>query len=193
MKKMKQEEVMQTPILETKRMILRPLTTLDAADIYERWTSDDRVSKYVRWCTHTSVNDTIEWLKFQEKENLGDQTYQWGFELKDSGYLFGGGGINFNEEEGVFELGYNIMHKFWNQGYTTEAAKAILDFGINELKQKEFIARHAVENPASGAVMKKCGFVYEKNEIHTKFDGVTSYDTKKYRLVVQSGDTSDNM
>ena len=77
------------------------------------------------------------------------------------------------------------MYKYWNHGYTTEAAKAILEFGINTLKQKEFIAWHAVDNPASGAVMKKCGFVYESNEIHTKFDGVTSYDTKKYRLLVR--------
>ena len=174
---------MKTPIIETERMILRPLTVADAPDIYERWTSDDRVSKYVRWCTHTSVNDTMEWLKVQEKDNLGDKMYQWGFELKDSGYLFGAGGINFSEEEGVFELGYNIMFKYWNQGYTTEAAKAILEFGIKELGQKEFIAWHAIDNPASGAVMKKCGFVYEGNEIHTKFDGVTSYDTKRYRLV----------
>ena len=36
--------------------------------------------------------------------------------------------------------------------------------------------------------MRKCGFVYENNEIRTKFDGVTSYDTKKYRLII-----SDNM
>ena len=47
----------------------------------------------------------------------------------------------------------------------------MLDFAVKELKQKEFVAFHAVENPASGAVMRKCGFVYEGNEVHTKFDG----------------------
>ena len=176
---------MKTPIIETERMILRPLTLDDANDIYERWTSDDRVSKYVRWCTHTSVNDTIGWLEFETGNILSDKMYQWGFTIKETGYLFGSGGINFNEEEGVFELGYNIMHKYWNQGYTTEAAKAILDFAVNELNQKEFVSWHAVDNPASGAVMRKCGFVYEKNEIHTKFDGVTSFDTRKHRLIIQ--------
>ena len=179
---------MQTPIIETKRMILRPLSVEDAKDIYERWTSDKRVSKYVRWCTHKSVNDTVQWLKLEEESVNSDTIYQWGFTLKDSDYLFGCGGINYNDQESVFELGYNIMHKYWNQGYTTEAAKAILEFAVKELKQNEFIAWHAVDNPASGAVMRKCGFVYENNEIHTKFDGVTSYDTKKYRLII-----SDNM
>ena len=178
------EEEMKTPIIETERMILRPLSVMDANDIYERWTFDDRVSKYVRWCTHNSVKDTMEWLKVEENNILSDRIYQWGFTLKDNGYLFGSGGINFNEEECIFELGYNIMHKYWNQGYTTEAAKAILEFAVGELKQSKFIAWHAVDNPASGAVLRKCGFVYEHNEIHTKFDGVTSYDTKKYRLAI---------
>ena len=77
------------------------------------------------------------------------------------------------------------MHEYWNQGYTTEAAKAILGFAVKKLKQREFIAWHAVDNPASGAVLRKCGFVYEHNEIHTKFDGMTSFDTKKYRLTIR--------
>lgn len=175
---------MNTPIIETERMILRPLSVADASNIYERWTSDDRVSKYVRWCTHNSVEDTIEWLKIEENNISSDKIYQWGFTRKESGYLFGCGGLTYNEIEGVFELGYNIMHAYWNQGYTTEAAKAILEFAIKELKQREFIACHAVDNPASGVVMRKCGFVYEKDEIHTKFDGVTSFDSKTYRLIV---------
>lgn len=175
---------MKTPIIETERMILRPWSVMDANDVYERWTSDDRVSKYMRWSTHKSVQDTIEWLKVEENDILSDKNYGWGFTFKENGYLFGGGGIILNEKEGIFELGYNIMHQYWNQGYTTEAAKAMLDFAIKKLKQKEFICWHAVDNPASGAVMKKCGFVYEHNELHSKFDGSMTYETKRYRLTV---------
>lgn len=176
---------MDTPILKTERMILRLLSTTDAKEIYERWTSDERVSKYVRWCTHNSVTDTIEWLAIEEKNIASEKNFQWGFVLKETGYLFGSGGINYNEQECVFELGYNIMHEFWNQGYTTEASKEIIRFAVEQLRQKEFISWHAVDNPASGAVIKKCGFVYENNEIHTKFDGVTSFETMKHRLTIQ--------
>ena len=56
-----------TPIIETERMILRPLTVADAEDIYERWTTDERVARYVRWSVHTSVDLTIEWLKMVEQ------------------------------------------------------------------------------------------------------------------------------
>lgn len=175
---------MKTPILETKRMLLRPLSTKDADVIFERWTSDNLVSKYVRWCTHQKVNETQEWLYSEELNIDSDKIYQWGFELKETGYLFGCGGINFNEKYGVFELGYNIMQLYWNQGYTTEAAKAILNFAKVQLGVNEFIASHAEENPASGKVLKKCGFLYERNEIQTKFDGITSFDTRLYRLYI---------
>ena len=174
-----------TPIIETERMILRPLTVADADDIFERWTTDERVAKYVRWSVHGSVDVTKEWLKLAEKNILSDNSYDWGFTLKDSGYLFGSGGIFYREEEGIWELGYNLMHSHWNQGYATEAAKAMLDFGIGELNIKEFVAFHAVDNPASGAVMRKCGFKYEGNEIHTKFDGVTKFESKRHRLIVE--------
>ena len=171
---------MQTPIIETDRMILRPLAVSDADDIFARWTSDERVSKYMRWCTHTSIEDTVEWLKIEEENIASDKTYTWAFTLKESGYIFGSGGLCYSEEEGAFELGYNIMHKMWNQGYTTEAAKAILEFANRELGINKFVACHDVNNPASGAVMKKCGFVYVGDGTQLKFDGVTSFNTKKY-------------
>ena len=173
---------MKTPILETKRVVLRPLSVEDAQDIYDRWTSDDRVSKYVRWCTHSSVEDTKGWLQMIQGSIDSDKAYDWGFYLKDENYLFGSGGIFFNQGENCFEVGYNIMHKYWNQGYTTEIVKAILEFATNELGITEFVAWHAKDNPASGAVLKKCGFIYEKDDVATKFDGVTTLESKGYRL-----------
>ena len=173
---------MKTPILETERVILRPLSSEYAQEIFDRWTTDDRVSKYVRWCTHSSVEDTKAWLSMEEETNNTDENYDWGFFIKDGDYLFGSGGIFFHKEENCFEVGYNIMHKYWNQGYTTEIVKGILEFAEKELGIKEFVAWHANENPASGAVLKKCGFVYEKDGINTKFDGVTVFESKCYRL-----------
>ena len=173
---------MKTPILETKRVILRPMVVEDAQNIFDRWTSDDRVSKYVRWCTHSSVEDTKGWLQMIQGSVESDKVYDWGFCLKEDGYIFGSGGIFYKEEENCFEVGYNIMQKYWNQGYTTEIVKAILEFAEKELGIKEFVAWHAKENPASGEVLKKCGFVYEKDGVAIKFDGVTSMESKGYRL-----------
>ena len=64
-----------TPIIETERMILRPLTVADADDIFERWTTDERVAKYVRWSVHGSVDITKEWLKLAEENIPSDNSY----------------------------------------------------------------------------------------------------------------------
>lgn len=173
---------MKTPILMTERMILRPLTIEDAKDIYDRWTSDPEVARYMRWNTHESVEVTREWLGMVVQGDDSDKSYDWAFVHKDTGYVFGTGGIYYKEECGCFEVGYNIMKKYWNQGYTTEAVKRILQFANEELGENEFVASHAIENPASGAVMKKCGFEYECDGKTLKFDGVTEFDTKNYRL-----------
>jgi Acetyltransferases, including N-acetylases of ribosomal proteins len=180
----RRDKEMITPIIETARLKLRPLSIQDAELIFNNWTSDDRVSKYVRWTTHQNINETTAWLNMEAQNLESDKAYQWGFELKESKYLIGSGGINYSETEKVFELGYNIMHRYWNLGYTTEAANAILNFAINELKENTFIAWHALENPASGRVLEKCGFLYEKIGQITKFDGITTYESKMYRLKV---------
>ncbi len=171
-----------TPILETERLILRPLTVADAQDIYDRWTSDERVAKYMRWSTHKSVEETKEWLKEEEKGNLALEHYNWGFELKRTGVLIGSGGIFYSEEQDAYELGYNTMYDYWCQGYTTEAAKRMLEFGTKQLGVYEFVCCHAIDNPASGAVMKKCGFIYEKECVIEKFDGSEKFESKLYRL-----------
>lgn len=173
---------METPVLYTERIILRPISVADSKTIYDRWTSDAEVAKYMRWCVHANVEDTIEWLKCEEKNNKGNDSYQWGFWLKEEEYLFGSGGLIYRAEEDVFEVGYNIMKQYWNQGYTTEAVKEMLKFAQNELGVHNFVACHAIENPASGEVLKKCGFVYERPCQTTKFDGITTFDCKEYRL-----------
>lgn len=82
----------------------------------------------------------------------------------------------------MFELGYNIMRKYWNQGLTTEAAKAIIDFGHRRLGIKKFLGRHAKENVASGKVMQKVGFVYQKDGSYTSSDGKRTYESREYIL-----------
>ena len=62
---------MKTPVLESERVILRPLTVNDAKTAFNNWTSDNRVTKYMRYNSHTSLDDTIEWLKMVELKAVG--------------------------------------------------------------------------------------------------------------------------
>ena len=175
---------MTTSVLKTERLILRPLSIADADTIFESWTSDPKVAKYMNWNLHQRVEDTKEWLRFEE-ENIGKSTnYTWGFVLKETGELFGSGGINYNSDYEMFELGYNIMQKYWNQGFTTEAAKKIIDFAIKELGIKRLFCRHAKDNIASGKVIEKLGFTYQNNGTYTSLDGKRTFLSKEYLLEI---------
>ena len=172
---------MKIKTLETERLVLREINEDDAKKIFENWTSDDNVTRYVRWNTHKNIDETKEYIKMTHKRCEEPDNFEWGIVLKDCNELIGAIGAFPGEDERI-EIGYNISKKYWNNGYTTEALKKVMDYLINEAGIKRFICSHAVQNPASGKVMQKAGFKYVKNAIYKKFDGSQEFDTKVYYL-----------
>jgi len=175
-------------IIETERLILRPLTLDDAETAYYGWTGDPDVAEYVSWLPHHSIDDGIEWLKEiewkQDKAGniLENDNYIWGFVLKETGELFGSGGLIWEEDWQMFQVGYNIMKTHWNRGYTTEAMEAVLKFASNNLGLKKIAGGHAKENRASSRVIEKLGFVYDRDDITPHVDGVRFFDSREYLL-----------
>jgi len=177
-----------TNIIETERLILRPLTLADADTAFYGWTGDKEVSKYVSWLPHHSVDDTIEWLKEIEwkREPEGNVipggNYIWGFVIKETGELFGSGGLIWEKDRRLFQVGYNIMKIHWNCGYATEAMKAILQFAGVNLGIKKVAGGHAKDNRASAKVLEKLGFVYDRDDITPHVDGVRFFNSREYLL-----------
>jgi len=73
-------------------------------------------------------------------------------------YLVGGTGLALQDND-IYELGYWIGEEHWGQGIATEASRAMLSFGFNELKQTRIEACYLDGNDASARVLKKLGFV----------------------------------
>lgn len=174
-----------TPILETERILLRPLRISDAEAAYENWTSDPEVAQFVRWSVHESVADTITWLTDAEANMTSDKHYDWGFVCKKSNMLFGAGGLIYNETQGMFELGYGMMQAYWGRGLATEAARAMLDFAIRELGEREFFVCYVKGNEASGRVIEKLGFAYQRDGTCTSYDGKRVFENREYYLGVE--------
>lgn len=167
------------PILETERLILRPLTVEDAEDVFD-WASDERVTEYMAYPTHKSISDTQQWLAYARQD---EKEYNWGFVLKKENKLIGSGSIGpDNYMEGYWGFGYNVHYEFWNKGYTTEAMRAIIAYAHDELGVERFCACHAVENPASGRVMEKCGLQFHHNGKYSKADKSKIFDAKYYTM-----------
>ena len=175
-------------ILETKRLLLRPLTCSDVETAFYGWTGDSEVAKYVSWLPHHSIEETVAWVKEIEwKPSTLDEipfqeNYIWGFVLKETGELFGSGGLIWEEDWKLYQVGYNIMKDFWNLGYTTEAMQAILKFAYQNLDIKKVAGGHAKENLASAKVIEKLGFVYDRDDMTPHVDGVKEFDSREYLL-----------
>jgi RimJ/RimL family protein N-acetyltransferase len=60
----------------------------------------------------------------------------------------------------VPEIGYWIGRPYWGRGFATEATTAALDWAREDWRKKVVVAGHFADNPASGAVLCKTGFLY---------------------------------
>lgn len=103
--------------------------------------------------------------------------------LKESNLLIGSGSIGphkSNPDEWGF--GYNIRYDYWNQGLTTEATKRMIKFAYEECGIKDFVSDHAVDNPASGKVIEKCGLVFDHYGEYSTFDGEQTFKAKFYKM-----------
>lgn len=162
-------------IMETQRLILRPLTSDDAQDVFE-WTGDPIVNRYMPYPLHENVHQTKEWIS-----TLGDKN-EFCFCLKETGKVIGAGSITYRTEYDAYELGYNLNRKFWGMGYATEAAKAMIQWAYENMDARVFLARHANANKASGNVITKCGFQFERYGQYSRYDGSEVFEASYYSL-----------
>lgn len=77
--------------------------------------------------------------------------------LRDRARLIGGIGLMGEDGEDA-ELGYWIARDHWGRGYATEAGRAVVAMADESLRLPALTAAHAIDNPASGKVLRKLGF-----------------------------------
>ncbi len=167
-----------TPILTTKRLVLRPYTIADAEDMYQNWASDPLVTRYVSWEVHPSVEFTRELLTGWVAEYEKPEYLNWVMTL--DGHAIGNiAAVHLSDKHEAVELGYCMSSAHWNKGYMSEAVAAIRDYLFREVGVYRLVIRHDVRNPASGMVAKKIGCTWEgcqrgailkKDGIHADID-----------------------
>lgn len=163
-------------VLETDRLILRALSPDDAENAFV-WQSDPAVNRFMCYSLYTQIEDTQQWLT-----TVQDSVHDFCVVHKADGLLIGSCGISPTEDPAVWELGYNFRHDCWNQGYATEVSQALLRYARDTHGIQDFVACHAVQNPASGRVMEKCGFTYDHDGSYSRFDGSETFAFRFYTL-----------
>lgn len=92
-------------------------------------------------------------------EQVVPAEWVWAITLKGSDKLVGVVGLTPDESEGTAELGYWLSTAQWGRGIATEAGKAALSYGFEILGLPYITSGFFEENPASGRVLEKLGFV----------------------------------
>lgn len=158
------------PTLQTPRLSLRPLRADDAPTLL-RELSDVEVARETLNIPHPySMVRAEEFLADIPKRFEAGRGVVWAIverapdaRVADAaaGALVGAVGLNLTRAHRRAELGYWIAKSRWGQGLATEASRAVMAYGFDTLGLHRIDAHHFVENPASGAVMRKLGMQRE--------------------------------
>lgn len=147
---------MKMPYLETPRLLLRPLSVMDATSVF-RYACDRDNTRFMLWGYKNSQEDVEAFLEKCEAECSRDVPCFYEFAVVLLGMVIGAAGLYLNENRTEAELGY-ILHKdFHGKGYATEVASALRDFAFDVLAVRRLVAHCDVRNTASFNVMKKIG------------------------------------
>ena len=149
------------PSLETDRLLLRRLTMRDAEDIFA-YSKDPEVARHVLWSAHRSIGESRAYIRYMMRRYRMTEPASWGIERLDQHRVIGTiGFMNIDDANWCAEVGYSLARSCWGQGYMTEALTAVLEYGFHALNLHRIEAMHEPDNPASGAVMRKCGMQRE--------------------------------
>ena len=147
---------MNTPRLETDRLILRKFTEDDLEALYYMH-SDEEVNRFLPWFPLRNMEDA---KAFYEERFVSryreERAYGYAVCLKENDYLVGYVNVSMDDS---YDFGYGLRRKFWHRGIITEAGKAVID----QLRRDGIpyiTATHDVNNPRSGSVMKRLGMKY---------------------------------
>lgn len=170
-----------TVMLESERLILRRFTMNDAEAMFNNWANDAEVAKYMRWNAHQDIDETESVLRNRTERYSDLSTYHWAIVLKGTDMPIGNIAlICTNEYDMCAEVAYCLGKQYWGQGIITEAAITVLKFGLIEVGFNRIEAYHAVNNAASGKVLKNAGMKYEgrmrkKHRSHIGFEDSDLY------------------
>ena len=151
-------------LVETERLILREILPEDEAAFFEL-DSDPEVHQYLGKRPVQNIEQiriVINYIREQYKENgIG----RWAVVTKSDNAFIGWAGLKLFTDEvnghiDFYELGYRFMKKHWGKGYATEAAKAIVKYGFEELELDEIYGMTDPQNETSKKVLEKVGLKY---------------------------------
>jgi [ribosomal protein S5]-alanine N-acetyltransferase len=146
--------------LTTPRLLLREMTPADAPALHAVLGDEETMRWYPRGFTREEVD---EWIA-RQLGRYPTGTGLLGVALNSSNVFIGDCGLTWQEVEGVLEpeIGYHVHRDHRNQGYATEAARAVRDYAFSILACDHVISMIRPENLPSRRVAEKNGLTLDR-------------------------------
>ncbi|MCL2546473.1 MAG: GNAT family N-acetyltransferase [Oscillospiraceae bacterium] len=187
---------MKLPI-KTNRLLLREICSKDANNVYNLF-SNPNVMRYLD-LPHANIAQSQHYIDTLLKDYEHKPRLRWEFAviLAKTGEFAGIVELEVGFEPVVdsrAELQYLFLPEFCGKGYASEANKAVIKFGFEELRVNKITAGCLQCNLASERAMIRCGMTKEGDyKQHTKWDGEwvnrVEYAVLKDEYYVEKGKT----
>jgi len=145
--------MVETPLLKTEKLILRPWTVLDAPAV-NRWCGSPLCTKYLFWYPHRSLEDTE---KIVNKWVRKRRNYSWAIVYSD--LVIGEVEIIKDLPHDGVEIGYILRDDYWGKGLMSEALEGVLAYLRGNGKAYCY-AETDERNAASRHLLAKLGFQF---------------------------------
>jgi len=132
-------------VIETERLLIRPPTSGERAELLELWTDP--------------ANERVTPDAPPEQVRAWAEGVPCGVWERETGELVGDCSLHFDTGFAEWELSYGFRRDRWGRGYATEAARACVRHGFDVLGVEKIVADVDPANAASASVLEKCGFV----------------------------------
>ncbi len=111
-----------------------------------------------------SIEDTKNVLRpyIEDQDNIARKQFCWAISLKLNETFIGIAGMILSADRfRMGEIYYNLLPEHWGNGYGTEVAKSLIEFGFSKIKLHRIEAGVATENTKSIKVLEKAGMSRE--------------------------------
>jgi RimJ/RimL family protein N-acetyltransferase len=150
--------------LETERLIIREYNDSDADFIIELLNTPGWLA-FIGDRKIKTTEDALKYIKF-----LQSSYEQHGFGMycivqKDGNVKIGMSGLVKRAALDHADIGFAYLPEYSGKGYAYEAAIAVKNYAVNQLKMKELLAITVPANEKSIQLIRKIGLKYDKNSV----------------------------
>ena len=170
------------PVLETPRLILRPIERKDASSVFV-YATHPLVGPNAGWKPHEDISESVKFIDYCIKKREFGQPGNYAIILKSENKMIGTIEVHsYKEHKG--EIGFVLHPDFWNKGIMTEASKMLVIYAFEILQLERLSFNHFIGNERSKRVCEKLEFQFEGvlRKKFKRYDGV-ALDEAVYSII----------